>query len=226
MVDGQALTFDLFGLLQGVLTMRDRQTGTLWTHLDGKAIGGPLQGQRLQLVAMPQMTWQEWRTLHPETLVLSQDTPYKSRYRPVRIGMFNQQEAIYGDARLPSNALVIGVELEGQFRAYLLETLDQTGGVANDTLAGHPLLVVYNARAKSGVAYSRVLDGMTLDFVASALGEGVAQDTQTGSLWNIQGRAIAGPLAGKVLEYMPSFVSEWYGWSAYHPETGIYPAPL
>ena len=56
MVDGQTLSFDVFGLFQDVFTMTDRQTGTLWNHLDGKAIRGPLEGKRLTIIPAPQMT--------------------------------------------------------------------------------------------------------------------------------------------------------------------------
>lgn len=83
------LTFDVFGLLKGVLVMRDRETGSVWTHLDGRSIEGELAGARLEMIPMPQMTWAEWREAHPDTLVLSRDTPFQDRYRVVRIGAFN-----------------------------------------------------------------------------------------------------------------------------------------
>ena len=65
MIQGQALTFETFGLNKGVMTMRDRETGTVWTQLDGKAISGQLSGERLTMIPMPQMTWGEWITNHP-----------------------------------------------------------------------------------------------------------------------------------------------------------------
>ena len=49
MLDGLLFTFEVFGLHQGVLTMIDRETGTVWTHLDGKALRGPLDGSRMGL---------------------------------------------------------------------------------------------------------------------------------------------------------------------------------
>ena len=60
MVDDRTLTFEVFGLLQEVLIMIDRETGTLWTHLDGKAIQGPLEGKRMTMIPAPHMTWKEW----------------------------------------------------------------------------------------------------------------------------------------------------------------------
>jgi len=31
-----------------------------------------------------------------------------------------------------------------------------------------------------------------------------------------------GPGSGSQLEYVTSFVTEWYGWAAYHPQTNIF----
>ena len=108
--------------------MIDRETGSVWTHLDGKAITGQLQGSRMTMLPLVHITWGEWKASHPDTMVLSPDTPFQDRYRPVRIGVFNQREAKFGDGRLAANALVVGVEVEGQFKGYPLEELRNVGG--------------------------------------------------------------------------------------------------
>ena len=164
MLDGRPLTFEVFGLLQGVLAMIDRETGTVWTHLEGKAIQGPLEGKRLTIIPVPQMTWGEWRQSRPETTVLSPDTPFSDRYRPVRTALYNRQEAQFGDDRLAANALVVGVEVDGQFKGYPVAELKKVGGIVNDILADRPILVIYDSDAQTGLAYSRELDGQVLEF--------------------------------------------------------------
>lgn len=47
-------------------------------------------------------------------------------------------------------------------------------------------------------------------------------DKETGSNWDLEGQATAGPLAGESLSFVTSFLTEWYGWLAYHPETDIF----
>ena len=96
--------------------------------------------------------------------------------------------------------------------------------MVNDTLAGQPVVAIYDTLAQTGLAYSREVNGQVLEFY-NASPQGVElRDRETGSLWEVQGRALSGPLAGESLTFVPSFISEWYGWSAYHPESGIYTA--
>ena len=214
----------MFGLLDGVLTMIDRETGSVWNHLDGKATRGNFQGARMTMVPMFHMTWGDWKSSHPDTTVLSPDTPFQDRYRPVTIGRFNPREAPFGDDRLASNALVVGVEVNGQFKGYPLEDLREVGGVLNDTLGGKSIVVIYDEGARMGLAYSRMLDGQILELFNTGADEFTFQDEQTGSTWDREGTASAGPLEGMTLDFIPSFISEWYGWSGYHPGTKLFEA--
>ncbi len=225
MLDGQRLTFETFGLLYDVFRMIDRETGTIWTHLDGKAIAGPLEGQRLRMIPISQTTWGEWKADYADTLVLSPNTPFSDRYiRPVQIGVFNPSEARYGDDRLPSNTLVVGVEVEGVFKGYPLAELELAGGVVNDTVAGQAIVVVYDSIARTGLAYLRQIDGQTLEFYNVSEDGYEVRDREAGSLWDVHGRTSAGAYGEARLEFVPSFISEWYGWSGYHPATQLYPA--
>ena len=174
------------------------------------------------MVPMPQMTWGEWKEANPTTLVLSPDTPFNARYRPVRIGESDQREATFGDARLPANTLVVGVEVDRRFSAYPLDALEAQGGVANDSLTGMPIVVLYDPQASTGIAYSRRVEGLVLEFYNSSPDRLELRDQQTDSVWDAQGRALSGPMEGARLEFVPSFISEWYGWSGYHPGSGLW----
>jgi hypothetical protein len=66
-VADRALTFGVSGMLyKDGLVMYDRQTDTLWTQVDGRAVRGKLAGQQLQIVPAIHATWKEWRALYPE----------------------------------------------------------------------------------------------------------------------------------------------------------------
>lgn len=125
---------------------------------------------------------------------------------------------------------VIGVVVNGQARAYPLEILNWHE-VANDTVAGQPLLVTYNPLCDSAVVFDRRVGGDTLTFGFSGLlynsnlllydkrPEGQAE-----SLWSqLQFRAIAGPAAasGATLTLYPAVLAHWNDWKAAHPDTTV-----
>jgi len=202
--------------------MQDRETRTIWAHLDGRATRGPLQGQRMKIIALPQMTWGEWKRAHKDTLVLSNNTTFKNQYRRFPIGDFDPREALYGDKRLPANALVVGVEVNGQYKAYPVDALSKAAGILNDEINSLPIVVFFDASAKTGLAYSRVVGGKVLEFAPSETNASQLKDKATGNLWDLQGRCVSQGCEGASLQFIPSFISEWYGWSAYHPDTALY----
>jgi len=68
------------------------------------------------------------------------------------------------------------------------------------------------------------IDGKTLTFEAQKGDDKSVKivDKETGSQWSVEGVAVAGPMAGKKLTRLDCHLSQWYGWSAYFPETSIY----
>lgn len=222
MVDGKQLLFEIVDLQQGVFTMRDHVTGTLWNHLDGRATGGSLKGARLPMIALQQTTWAAWLAEHPRTTVLAFDTPWQRNYRLVPIGEFAPDEARFGDGRLPPNELVLGVESNDTFRGYQLSALKKAGGVVNDTLGGHPIVAAYDGKTGNAMAYSRRVGGTDVKFALTTdAGRSMLEDTASGSRWTLGGQPVSGTLATP-LEFVPSIITEWYGWSAYHPQSGIH----
>ena len=171
------------------------------------------------------MAWADWLAEHRDTLVLDPDTPYKDRYLPVRIGQPNRREALWGDDRLAANALVVGVEANGAFVGFPIDAVGREGGVLNTEVGGVPVVVVYDAGSRTGIAFERIVGGRILEFADIPVSVGFRlRDTETGSTWDTSGHAVDGPLTGASLKFAPSFISEWYGWSGYHPQTGLYEA--
>ena len=68
-------TFGVSGLLYNSdMLLYDRASESLWSQLMGRAVTGPMKGERLQLIPLEHTTWSDWRTRHSDTLVLSRDT--------------------------------------------------------------------------------------------------------------------------------------------------------
>ena len=207
------------------MVMADRQTNSVWSHLDGVAIEGPLTGTEMSFIPLIHTTWEEWLDLHPDTSVLSYDTDFQAQYRDVTIGMPNgrfAQDLLTVDDRLQSEALVLGIMVEDAFVAYPVSVLEGTSGVINDNVAGIPIVVFYDAQANAAIAFSRQVDGQEAQFEPVAGDSFLARDSVSGTLWDFSGRSVAGDAS---LDFVTSYLSEWYGWSAYHPATTIYALP-
>ena len=208
--------------------MADRQTNSVWSHLDGEAIEGPMTGAEMSFLPLVHTTWEEWLDLQPDTTVLSFDTDFQSQYRTITIGMPNgrfARDLLTVDDRLQSEALVLGVMEEDAFVAYPVSVLEQTSGVINDDLAGVPIVVFYDAPANAAIAFSRQVDGQEAQFELVAGDSFLARDDVSGTLWDFSGRSVAEAESATSLEFVTSYLSEWYGWSAYHPDTTIYALP-
>ena len=53
------------------------------------------------------------------------------------------------------------------------------------------------------------------------LRDGAVVDAETGSVWDVTGRARSGPLAGSVLEAVNHDNTLWFAWAAFRPETEV-----
>ena len=70
-LEGETLSFGHEGILyENSFVMYDRKTESLWVHVTGRAVWGPLKGKQLEFVPSTVTTWQQWKAAHPRTLVL------------------------------------------------------------------------------------------------------------------------------------------------------------
>jgi hypothetical protein len=67
--------------------------------------------------------------------------------------------------------------------------------------------------------FDPTVDGRTLTFRAE--GDGFVDD-ETGTVWNILGQAVEGPLAGSQLDPVVHGNHFWFSWAAFKPDTKVY----
>ncbi len=209
------------------LVMYDHQSDTLWSQFLSRGVKGPLADTRLEMVPVLQTTWQQWLSLHPNTLVLNkraryQTDSYEGYYRGSSAGIIGESNK---DLRLDRKDLVLGVDLAGLAKAYPFEAISgQT--VINDFFEGNHVLVTFDPATETGAVFDRTVGGNLLTFQAGQEtidGFLLLQDEETGSTWqSLTGWAIDGPLAGTALERLPSFYAFWFAWSDFHPDTEMY----
>jgi hypothetical protein len=67
-VEGRSLTFQATSeTANGLMLMRDVETGTTWEALTGRAISGPLVHAELKRIPYEYSFWFAWKDLHPQT---------------------------------------------------------------------------------------------------------------------------------------------------------------
>ncbi len=239
--EGHRLDFGTTGRLRfSNLIMYDRQTETWWQQGDGVAIAGEHAGSRLSFYPATIISWQEFKSAHPDGEVLSRETGFNRRYGSNPYTGYddvNNSPFLYRGPEtpgaLPPVARVLSVDLNGEAVAYPYLTLE-TFQVVNDVVGGQPVVVFWAAGTASALdagsvaggrdvgsaaAYSRELDGRVLTF---ELVDGRITDQETGSQWNLVGQAVAGELAGSQLEPVVAINHFWFSWAAFRPETRIY----
>lgn len=96
-VGRRVLTFRVSGLLRSRnLVLEDRETRTLWTQIDGRAVRGPLRGESLERVVVTHTSLERWRREHPQSLLLPIDgSRFAERLRSngLRLTQYGPEEA-------------------------------------------------------------------------------------------------------------------------------------
>lgn len=127
---------------------------------------------------------------------------------------------------LKPDDLVLGVEIEGDARAYPLSLLERHA-VANDTIGRIPVAVAWCRPCGSAVAYRTDTPKGTLILAASGKardGDSLLVDRQTGTLWKqLAGTPVEGPLAGSgiQLQPLPVVLTTWTQWFQSHLESRV-----
>ena len=155
-ISGKKHHFGVSGLLYNSdVLLYDRETESLWSQIMNKAISGPLKGTRLQTMTLNNTSWQDWKQRYPDSLVLSNNTGYKRDYttNPYRDYQLDNNiwfpVATKSDSYHPK-ALVIGIEINGKFKAYPFAELEKAGSEITDSFADKSLLVRLNKQHQSG----------------------------------------------------------------------------
>ena len=162
---GRALHFYLAGINNQNFLMRDKETGTWWQQITGKAIYGPLKGASLELVLSDELTFGEWKSEVSGGKVLAEVPKYGKEYD----SNWEPETAKYPvvisfpGTELKSRDVVVGLEMDGPGRAYPWDTLVKQSPVV-DRVNGKPLLVAVGPDGKSFRVFVSRIDGKDAEF--------------------------------------------------------------
>jgi hypothetical protein len=218
------LHFYLAGINNQNFLMRDRETGTWWQQVTGKAIFGPMKGQALELVPSDELTFGLWKgeTTGGQVLapVAADEKNYERNWES-EVAKLPVVISFPGSA-LKNRDVIVGVERGGSARAYPFVSLS-TESPVQDRLGGAPILLLLGPDAKSVRGFVSRLEGVDLEFFSKKGSTNwTLIDSRDGGEWSFRGCAESGPNRGKCLEPLPVLKDYWFDWRNYHPSTSVY----
>lgn len=238
-VAGKAYGFGVSGWLRNSdMIMYDRQTESWWQQITGDAIVGRLTGSTLAALASQTVSFETFARAFPRGTVLSRDTGYLRPYGENPYAGYEFGNRLMMPVkptraiRLSPLARIVAVTAGAKTRAYPFALL-RRAGVIEDRVANQRIVVFFQEGTLTALDQERIaqsrdvgaagvfspeLEGRQLSFQRK---NGRIIDKETGSVWNVLGAAIEGPLAGKRLTPIRHGVYFAFAWLIFRPETEV-----
>lgn len=242
--------FVFHGWRNGVMVMKDKADGTLYSCLSGVAFDGPRKGDRLKPIPTLVSTWGEVMTRNPNAVAYHMF----EKYQPSELPTKENPESVKTrpakvDPRLKPDQMVLGVRVGDKTRAYPLTPEFGMSELEGYELGGESF-VIFSHRGGPHVAYKLVAsqprkwkgpkpdkDGVSPPDAGLPLPDGKelpqhkmrlrrsksgVDSLDAKTTWGLDGRGTGGEWDGWTLEPVESVVCKWYAWSAEYPNTEVF----
>jgi hypothetical protein len=221
-----SLDFEFHGFYRGVMVVRDKKDGTLYSALSGRGLAGPGKGKVLKPVATMPARWGYWLKLYPDTVAYHMYSKYTPIELPSVASPASVKSRINGDARLRENALVVGLAVGEHAKAYPIEVSPTAVRLIHDRFADQDVVVLWFGPTQTAAMFAARTDDPDSRKLSLKVDDSDRSaplvDRETGSRWDIAGRARSGPLKGKTLVWLPGVACRWFAWAAEFPGTQIH----
>ena len=153
--DNNILNFGVSGLLYNSdVLMYDKQTNSLWSQLMMEAISGSMKGSKLIFIESENTNWAGWLAQHPDTKVLSTNTGHSRNYNKDPYDGYTLTGTLYFPVSnesdlLPGKKQVLGIEVNGQYKAYSFSDLSKAGVLIKDSFNGVDFTISFDSPNRS-----------------------------------------------------------------------------
>lgn len=165
LVKGERAEFGTSGKLwNSNLVMYDRKTNSLWSQVLAEAIVGEMTGAKLKILPSDQLLYGNWKKKFPNGEVLSRDTgatriygfsPYGDYFSVTNIAL---SLASPSDKRLPNDAFVFGIVVNGKAKAYNFESI-KAKGIVEDIFQDTKIILRYDPELEVVRMFKKLTDG-------------------------------------------------------------------
>ncbi|NIM91153.1 MAG: DUF3179 domain-containing protein [Candidatus Aminicenantes bacterium] len=222
-------TFGISGLLYNSnLIPYDRGTDSNWSQMLYLCVNGPRINDEPVSIQVVETTWETWKQLFPQAVVLSTNTGFNRNYGDYPYGDYKTSDDLLfpvsnTDSRLHVKERVHGLIVQNKTKVYPLSSFDETVKVINEVFNDLPLVIVGSADKNFAVSFESTLaDGTILTFEPIVGELPVIMIDNEGTKWDIFGSGVSGPRAGQRLIPTRSFISYWFAWAAFYPGAEVY----
>ena len=204
--------------------MRDRETGSWWQQVTGRAIAGAMKGATLELMPNDELTFTLWKSESPQGLVLAPvaghgDKDYDKKWEE-EVAKYPVPLTFPG-LGLKDRDVILGVQVDGQARAFPRAKMRGTNPV-QDTIAGVPVTLVTGPDGESVRIFRSQVNGSDIELYRDAQSADWRLLDPQGNTWNFAGCATSGPATGQCLQKINFLKDYWFDWKNYNPQTTVY----
>lgn len=217
-IDGNVEIFRLVGMTEYNAVLEDQTSKSWWQQATGNAIAGKKKGATLKEIYSEQMQLGEWVKIYPKTKILQPDTLFQEAYEHHSkfVSRYNEMDSVETEP-WEKRSWIIGVQHNGESVAIDYLSLIESN-IIQDSVGKVPITVVLEKDTVAFHVWDSRLDSLTLGFQFNHIDE-TLKDIQTGSIWNMNGTCVSGPLAGATLQPIQAYEEYWHSWQSFHPDT-------
>ncbi|MHA2403506.1 MAG: DUF3179 domain-containing protein [Candidatus Kariarchaeaceae archaeon] len=226
-------------LYENNLVFYDRISDSMWSQMEGLSVRGEKVGDEIEFSSAIETTWGAWKKMHPDTVVLSEDTGFLRDYQRYPYGSYRTSESVLFRTTFNPNiepyslfhhkALTVVMKSAEGTKLLPFEVLADVP-VLNHDFNDQPVVTVFDEEYDLAVTFSSVLEnGSSLIFGeinggsydhAGSLDLRVFADS-SGSLWNLNGESFFGAYSGQKLTQVPTYNAFWFAASTFYHNASI-----
>ena len=199
----------------------EEETGSIWNHITGRAVYGPLEGYTLPVFNLLHMTAEQALDRYPGLSVAISDRPIRGRRgffgslleRVPVLGAGFRSTIVKEDTRLPTMDIGLGVWTESEALYYPMEAIQAAGGALIDDFDGRRLVVYVEPGVYSLDAFFTEEETVSVEDSRLRVGEELV--LESGVLRDASGERLE-------MDRPLQLFSRWYGFALTFPGTTIY----
>ncbi|CAH8282215.1 uncharacterized protein DUF3179 [Mariniflexile fucanivorans] len=218
-IKGKETTFGVSGLLYNTnLIPYDRETNSNWSQILNESVNGSLLGEKAKLIKLFETDWKTWKTIYPNSKVLTTNTGFSRTYGRSPYGDYNTNNdrflfPVPKDSRLPSKERVLAIIDNGDAKAYRFQSFT-SNNIIKDSFKGKNYVLTGNQNFILSFELESNTAELLFEYVYSGT-EVILKDNE-GTEWNIFGEAVSGPRTGQFLKPAPAFMGFWFSIPAFY----------